>query len=502
MRPGILLLLLAALSVAIAACGPSFAPTPTAIPLAATATRTPAARSAGPLSPEPAATTAPTQHPALTATAPSTPPPPVGLVGMDSLMVERQVQDFLDRLSSGDAEAALRLYVAQASRPAAESTLRPVLSAASPLSSASLIEPPVEPADTGGYDVRTLLTWEDGTTREMDLHLEQATGLWWITSITLSQPPSATATPTRPAAARATAAGTPSAAGLAGRLVFQVSSGGGIYTINADGSGLQRLADGLDPAWSPDGKRIAFSRWRDPRGVYVLSSDGAGAEERVVDGSPFKEVAWSPDGRQLAYVIGYSFPGGEFCWQGQCFELPPIYAGQIWTANLDTGEYLTLPVPDYAVHAPAWDPSGTRIVYAGNRGLAWIDPATPDKSTGRFPGGSPWDTSPAFSPDGRQIAYMGRIQNRWEIFRMNADGSGRTRLTQSDPDLNPAPDNVAPAWSPDGKHIVFLSNRDGRWRMYVMNADGSGQRPMFGAALDKLGIRYEYATERVVSWTK
>jgi TolB protein len=84
---------------------------------------------------------------------------------------------------------------------------------------------------------------------------------------------------------------------------------------------------------------------------------------------------------------------------------------------------------------------------------------------------------------------------------MKADGSGRRQLTHSNPKLREPPSNVAPAWSPDGRSIAFLSNRDGPWRIYVMRADGSQQRPMFGAKLDNLGFQYEWASERVLSWS-
>ena len=172
---------------------------------------------------------------------------------------------------------------------------------------------------------------------------------------------------------------------------------------------------------------------------------------------------------------------------------------QIWTANLETGDFLGLPLEEPLVRAPTWSPTGERIVYADRRGLAWID--LESLETGRFPGGSAWDTSPTFSPDGRRLAFMARIHDNWEVMVMNADGSGRQRLTHSDPAQETPVSNVAPAWSPDGKSIAFLSNRDGPWRIYIMAADGSGQRPMFGAQLDALGLRYEWAAERVISWT-
>ena len=78
--------------------------------------------------------------------------------------------------------------------------------------------------------------------------------------------------------------------------------------------------------------------------------------------------------------------------------------------------------------------------------------------------------SPAWSPDGRKLAFVSYRDGNSEVYVMNANGSGQRSLTR-----NPAFD-ADPAWSPDGRKIAFVSNRDGNYGVYVMNADGSGQR--------------------------
>jgi len=81
------------------------------------------------------------------------------------------------------------------------------------------------------------------------------------------------------------------------------------------------------------------------------------------------------------------------------------------------------------------------------------------------------DSSPAWSMDGTKIAFASDRDGNSEIYVMNADGSGQSRIT-----TNPAGD-YSPDWSPDGSKIVFTTNRDGteHLEIYVINADGSGE---------------------------
>ena len=79
------------------------------------------------------------------------------------------------------------------------------------------------------------------------------------------------------------------------------------------------------------------------------------------------------------------------------------------------------------------------------------------------------DEYPCWSPDGAKIAFVSDRDGNREIYVMNADGSGQTRLT------NNSAWDYGPKWSPDGSKIAFSSDRDGNWEVYVMNTDGSGQ---------------------------
>jgi TolB protein len=79
------------------------------------------------------------------------------------------------------------------------------------------------------------------------------------------------------------------------------------------------------------------------------------------------------------------------------------------------------------------------------------------------------DYSPAWSPDGQRIAFVSTRDGNAEIYVMNTDGSGQTRLT------NNTAGDLAPAWTRDGSQIGFVTNRDGNDEIYLMNVDGSNQ---------------------------
>lgn len=323
---------------------------------------------------------------------------------------------------------------------------------------------------------------------------------------------------------------------LAGTLVFQTVSGGPIYAINADGSNLRYLTTGMDPALSPDGQWLAFTRWETNQpgalgSLWVINVDGSGERVIMDNVRQPKSPVWSPDGSRIALNMqhgGWLEPREDVCSNSKpppeaydvkviregkgkvkfCYTLPADPYWGLRVVEVATGRFEDLPRDDHSF-SPTWDPANAwRIVYDGDLSLVNLDL---NQGTTWALTGDVGDHSPAFSPDGSKIAVSYWQHDHWEIHVLNADGSGRVRLTETpwqvigeqrlkgeEPRLW---NNAAPAWSPDGSQIAFLTDRTGSWEIWVMNADGSNQRPMFPAGtLDQLELQYHGVDERVLSW--
>jgi len=164
--------------------------------------------------------------------------------------------------------------------------------------------------------------------------------------------------------------------------------------------------------------------------------------------------AWSPDGERIAFTSGRS--GNNELWLMDSDGSAP-------TALTSNGaENVNLP-------GRAWCPGNDRIVFASdveseNDEIFSIASDGSDRQRLTTTDGRNWE--PSWSPDCRQIVFQSDRSGNWDIWRMNADGSNPVRLTD-----DPA-DDGQPNWSPDGTTIVFQSNRSGNWDIWTMDVNG------------------------------
>jgi eukaryotic-like serine/threonine-protein kinase len=294
---------------------------------------------------------------------------------------------------------------------------------------------------------------------------------------------------------------------------------GGIFVAGATGESVRRLTDfGFDPAWSPDGKQIAFATEEivDPATrlgdstLYVVEAAGA-TPRKLVEGDAV-QPSWSPDGQRLVY---WSSTGGQ---------------RDIYTVAAAGGARVAVTQDSAIDWSPVWSPDGRFIYFSSDRGGAMnLWRIAVDRQTGQSEGAPEAVITgvqasaalPRFSkdgsrlsfrssvaavnpvaipfepltmragvpilletqnnvripsdvsPDGKLVALYSLADQQEDVFIRSLDGMTR-RVTD-----DMARDR-APVFTPDGGSLVFYSNRDGNWALWMVAIDGGNLRKVAG----------------------
>jgi hypothetical protein len=272
-----------------------------------------------------------------------------------------------------------------------------------------------------------------------------------------------------------------------GQIALQTSPGGDIVVENVDGSGARVVAQGLDPAWSPDGKKIAYAFWGGDPGIYVVNADGSGRHK--VYSMPFtRDPQWSPDGTHIALYRrydGHVFLNGA--WENDDWF-------QVCVLNLADGTTWLPPDQETHAYAATWSPDGQSLIFQQFDGLFVTHLNGPDPEPHQIPGTNGSFTTPSWSPDGKSIAFTYWNHDHWDVGVMNPDGS-EFRLLTFDPSAGMPTNNASAAWSSQGDRVIFISNRGGAWTSYAIDPDGSHLTPLNGQS-----VVYTGSFARVIAW--
>lgn len=229
-----------------------------------------------------------------------------------------------------------------------------------------------------------------------------------------------------------------------------------LFLMDWDGHNPQQLTRNrsinLSPDISPDGREIIFTSYKRGNPDLYKRALSSTVEVPVSSRRGLNITgAWSPDASKIALAL--SKDGNT----------------EIYTIARDGSSPNRLTVSRSANVSPAWSPDGSRIVFVSDR-LGKPQLFSMDSSggnVGRFGTGTGYTVNPSWSPKGDKLAFA-RMAGGFQIFVVNADGSGEIQLTFDG-------NNERPRWSPDGRLIIFSSRRGGQEALYVMRADGSGQ---------------------------
>jgi Tol biopolymer transport system component len=252
-----------------------------------------------------------------------------------------------------------------------------------------------------------------------------------------------------------------------------------IYTVGTDGRALRRLrlpvAAAEAPAWSPDGRSLAFIGGRNRPNeahvrvedeLYVARADGSGARRLTARPTHESAPAWSGDGKRLVFVRSAGSRSRSSLWvigaNGRGARRLTFGAIDIQPSWSRSGQIVFVRINPRTYQSGIW------LVRPNGRGLRRLRTTLPNV------------TRPVWSPVGsRLLLTEGRT-----LMVVNADGTKRRSITNLAADARGNRVDPEPAWSPDGSQVVFKELRartTGRADLWIVKADGTGRRRLMSS---------------------
>ncbi|MFI5179823.1 MAG: protein kinase [Thermoanaerobaculia bacterium] len=269
------------------------------------------------------------------------------------------------------------------------------------------------------------------------------------------------------------------------RIAFRSErEGGGLFVMGRTGEGVRRVTHtGFNPAWSPDGKEIVFAtenvqlmpmNWEGESGLGVVHLETG--QLRRLEVKDAVQPTWSPGGRWIACV-------------GRLASLRQM---GLWTVAAAGGE----PIPVTRGTATDWSPFWSRdgfLYFASDRGGSMnLWRVRVDEESGRPEGEPEAITTPAaflahpsVSADGKRIAYSSALMTM-NIQRLALDPATGKALGEAVPVTTGSRQWSSPDPSPDGSQVVFYSRVQPEGDLYVVGSDGTGLRQLTSAGLDRV----------------
>ncbi len=259
--------------------------------------------------------------------------------------------------------------------------------------------------------------------------------------------------------------------GVFSTRIAYVTKAGSRYTLrvaDADGEGGQAALNSpepiISPAWSPDGKQLAYVSFEKQKAVVYVQDTSSGARRELANFRGSNSApAWSPDGQTLALTL--SRENGS----------------QLYLMDRSGANVRRLTNSNAIDTEPAFAPDGRTIYFVSDRGGS---PQIYRTGVGggnaeRITFGGSYNISPAISPDGRTLAYISRQGGAFRLHTLDLAGSGAQPVALTD-----TSDDESPSFAPNGRLIIYASRAQGRDVLMTTTLDGKIKARLVSSNVD------------------